>query len=162
METLNIRPAVKEDCSKIRTLIQELADYEKMPDGPKITAEDLVRDGFGEKKYFHVNLAEVNSEMIGFCLFFYTYSTWEGRAVYMEDLYVQPDFRGKGIGTKLWKSCVASALETGCSRCNFQVLDWNKPSIEFYKKHGAVDLSAAEGWLNFRMNKQVMQNFVAA
>jgi len=80
-----------------------------------------------------VNVAELDSKLIGYCLYFYTYSTWEGRAVYMEDLYVQSLSRGKGIGTKLWQSCVAAALEIGGTRCNFQVLGWNKPSIEYYK-----------------------------
>lgn len=158
--TVIIRPALKEDCKGIRVLIQELADYEKMPDGPKITAETLEQDGFGPNKFFHCTVAELENKLVGFSLFYYTYSTWEGKSVYMEDLYVQPDQRGKGTGTKLWKAVVDDALKIGCSRCNFSVLDWNTPSIEYYKRQGAVDLSTAEGWLCFRMNKDVMERFV--
>ncbi|XP_023323958.1 diamine acetyltransferase 2-like [Eurytemora carolleeae] len=160
-EDVKIRPAVKEDCYVIRSLIQELADYEKMPEGPKITAEDLIRDGFGDNKFFYSHVAEVGSKIVGFCLFFYTYSTWEGKVVHMEDLYVQPEYRSRGVGTKLWKSIITAALEINCSRCNFQVLDWNKPSIKYYKRQGAVDLSAAEGWLMFRMNRKEMETFVS-
>eukprot|EP00092_Neocalanus_flemingeri_P013419 GFUD01014468.1.p1 GENE.GFUD01014468.1~~GFUD01014468.1.p1 ORF type:complete len:162 (+),score=47.98 GFUD01014468.1:55-540(+) len=155
-----IRPAMKEDCKGLRGLIQELADYEKMPDGPKISAETLEEDGFGPTKFFHCIVAELENKLVGFTLFYYTYSTWEGKSVYMEDLYVQPDQRGKGTGTKLWKALVDDALTTGCSRCNFSVLDWNTPSIEYYKRKGAVDLSTAEGWLCFRMNKDEMERFV--
>jgi len=79
----------------------------------------------------------------------------------MEDLYVQPQYRGKGTGSKLWKSVVKHALDIGCARCNFSVLDWNTPSIEFYKRQGAVDLSEKEGWKCFRMNKNVMEEFVS-
>ena len=91
-----IRKAVKEDCKKIRVLIQELADYEKMPEGPKINVETLAEDGFGAKSFFECFVATDNETLVGFVLFFYTYSTWEGRSVYMEDLYVTPTHRNKG------------------------------------------------------------------
>jgi len=155
-----IRKAVRTDCQRIRALIQELADYEKMPDGPQISVERLEEDGFGKNPFFHCFVAEISSQLVGFTLFFYTYSTWEGRSVFMEDLYVQPQHRGKGLGTKLWKSVISEGLSIGCTRCNFQVLDWNKPSIEFYEKAGAVDLSAKEGWLSFRMVEEKMKEFV--
>ena len=85
----------------VRVLIQELADYEKMPDGPQISAEVLEQDGFGDTRFFRCNVAQVGSELVGFTLYYYTYSTWEGKQVYMEDLYVQPSFRSQGIGTKV-------------------------------------------------------------
>jgi len=157
---VTIRNAVKEDCKTIRVLIQELADYEKMPDGPKISAETLEADGFGDQAFFRCLVAEVEGKLVGFSLYYFTYSTWEGKQVYMEDLYVQPQYRGAGIGSKLWKGVVQHSLDIGCSRCNFSVLDWNLPSIEYYKRQGAVDLSEKEGWKCFRMTKQVMEQFV--
>jgi len=156
----SIRNAVKTDCPQLRGLIQELADYEKMPDGPKISAEQLEEDGFGPHKYFHCKVAEDEGKLVGFALFFFTYSTWEGKCVFMEDLYVQPEQRGKGIGTKLWQAVIEAGLQVNCARCNFQCLDWNASSIEFYERAGAVNLSKAEGWLSFRMNREVMQAFL--
>jgi len=156
-----IRTAVKEDCKAIRSLIQELAVYEKMPDGPKISAQVLEEDGFGDNKFFHCLLAEIDSQSVGFVLYNFSYSTWEGKMVYMDDLYVQPGHRSKGIGTKLWKALVKHALDIGCSRCHWNVLDWNKPSIDYYKRQGAVDLSEKEGWLAFRMTKETMKEFVS-
>lgn len=131
-----------------------------MPEGPKINAETLAEDGFGAKSFYECFVASDSEKLVGFVLFFYTYSTWEGRSVYMEDLYVTPTYRNKGIGKKLWQSCVQAGLEMKCTRCNFSVLDWNKPSIEFYKSKGAVDLSGAEGWLAFRLHKPEMEKFV--
>jgi len=159
LSKLIIREGKKDDCQQIRVLIQELADYEKTPDGPKITADTLVKDGFGDRQFFHTYVAELDSKLVGFSLYFYAYSTWEGKAIYMEDIYVQPDFRGKGIGTKLWKKVVGTGLEEGCTRCNFQVLDWNKPSIDYYKRQGATDISESEGWLAFRMTHDAMKAF---
>lgn len=168
-----VRKACKDDVDEILRLIQELADYEKMSDGPKLTANDFLRDGgFLEggsgQAFYQCHVAEVvggdssNSQrhlLAGFVLYFWTYSTWEGRSVYMEDLYVSPDFRGKGAGKALWKACVQAGLDMGCNRCNFSVLDWNKPSIEFYKRNGAQDLTAKDGWLAFRLHKDEMVTF---
>ena len=109
-DTFSVRKAKKEDCKEILRLIQELADYEKMPNGPRIGAETLEEDGFGSSRaFFECFVAEAKSkpnELIGYVLYFYTYSTWEGRSVYMEDIYVTPSCRGLGIGTKLWQSVV--------------------------------------------------------
>ena len=155
-----VRKATKEDCQQIVQLVQELADYEKMPQCMKLTADDYIKDGFGEHPFYHCHVAEMASGKIcGFVLYYWTFSTWEGRSVYMEDIYVSQEFRGKGIGKALWKACVQAALDIGCSRCNFSVLDWNKPAIDFYKLNGATDLSEKEGWLSFRMNQSQMKKF---
>ena len=82
--------------------------------------------------------------------------------MYMEDLYVTPEQRNKGLGKTLWKKVVKAGLDRGCTRCNFQVLDWNKPSIEFYKALGATDLTTKEGWLSFRMDKKTMEDFASS
>merc|ERR1712156_585706 len=163
-----LRPATKNDCIEIKRLIQELADYEKMPNGPKIDHKVLEEDGFGTKQpFFKCIVAQKtytggSRELVGFVLFFWTYSTWEGRSIYMEDLYVTPSARGKGVGKSLWQACVKAGLEMGCTRCNFEVLDWNSPSIDFYKSQGAIDRTGTEGWLSFRMNHQEMKKFCSS
>ncbi|TRY67695.1 hypothetical protein TCAL_02768 [Tigriopus californicus] len=162
----SIRPAIETDCSEILRLIQELADYEKMPDGPKIGAEVLIGDGFNnaEAAYYHCLVAESQDapgQLVAYCLYFYTYSTDVGRCVYMEDLYVSPNFRSKGLGKSLWQTLVKNALERDCVRCEFVVLDWNQSSIEFYHLQGAKNMSSQEGWVQLRMNESVMASFKA-
>lgn len=157
-----IRKATREDVPEIMRLVQELADYEKMSEGPQLTEQDFIRDGGfdGGQPFYHVHVADIApGKLAGFVLYFWTYSTWEGKAVYMEDLYVSPDWRGKGAGKALWRACVQAAIDQGCSRCNWSCLDWNKPSIEFYKRMGAIDLTETEGWLSFRLRKQEMKDF---
>ena len=162
--TLSIRAAKKEDCQEIIRLIKELADYEKMPNGPKIDADILRRDGFDSPQpYFRCLVAENSDQpdkLVGYCLYFNVYSTWEGRSVYMEDLYVTPSMRGQGLGKRLWQELTRRALEEGCVRVNWACLDWNKPSIDFYIKQGARNLSAEEGWQDFRLDKAAMEAFV--
>ncbi|KAL7637281.1 UNVERIFIED_CONTAM: hypothetical protein RMT77_012016 [Armadillidium vulgare] len=163
-----IRKSVKEDCSAILDLIQELADYEKMSNGPKLKLETFVEDGFGKEAFYKCLVAEANDEnsddkkIVGYSLYYFTYSTWEGKSIYMEDLYVTPKFRHNGIGESLWKAVVKAGLEKGCCRTDFTVLAWNTPSIEFYLKKGAYDLTTKEEWHLFRMNKDEMNKFCNA
>merc|ERR1711894_239922 len=158
-----IRECTKNDLKEILKLIQELADYEKMPNGPKLTEKDLEEHGFGPRPYFECLVVFEPSKpdvLIGFVLFFYIYSTWEGPSVFMEDLYVTPASRGQGLGTKLWQGVVQAGLDKNCKRCQWNCLDWNKPSIEFYKSKGAIDLTETEGWLSFRLTREQMESFV--
>lgn len=145
MTEIIVRRAKREDCKAIRTLIQELADYEKMPDGPKIDYETLEKDGFDGQPLFLCNVATFNEKIIGYTIFYYIYSTWRGKAMYLEDIYVTPEFRGKHIGTKLLKAVAKEAVENNCSKLNFMVLKWN-PAREFYKILGANDLTSEEQW----------------
>ncbi|XP_076435417.1 thialysine N-epsilon-acetyltransferase-like [Babylonia areolata] len=164
-----IRNAEEKDCDQIMNLIVELAEFEKMPDQVRINADVLRADGFGSDRYFQCLVAETNTTdetgkdktVIGYCLYFYIYSTWEGKACHMEDLYVTPEWRSKGIGTALWVEATKTALSKGCSRLQWAVLDWNTGAIELYKRRGGIDLTEAEGWHMFRMTKTVMQDFVA-
>ena len=120
-----IRKATREDVPEIMRLVQELADYEKMSEGPQLTEQDFIRDGGfdGSHPFYHVHVADIAPrKLAGFVLYFWTYSTWEGKAVYMEDLYVSPDWRGKGAGKALWRACVQAAIDQGCSRCNWSCL----------------------------------------
>lgn len=139
---LRIRPATPDDIPEILSLIRELAEYEREPQAAVATPEDLMRDGFTEPKRFHCLMAEVEEGVAGFALYFYNYSTWRGHAgIYLEDLFVRPRFRGTGIGKALLSSVAAVAVEDGCPRLEWSVLDWNKPAIDFYESVGAVGMT---------------------
>ncbi len=146
---MDIRPAIRDDVPLILDLIRELAVYERAPDAVNATVEDLARDGFGDKPAFHVLIAEDAEGPAGFALYFFTYSTWEGRScLYLEDLFVRPAFRGRGIGLALMRALAAEAVTRGCPRFQWQVLDWNQPAIEFYQRFGA-DVQRA--WQSVRL-----------
>nr|CAH0108026.1 unnamed protein product [Daphnia galeata] len=159
MNRFTIRKAIKEDCESIHRLIQELADYEKMPNGPQLDVKALEKDGFGIRPFFEAFVAYSNelNQIVGFALYFFTYSTWQGKSLYMEDIYVQPQQRRKGVGLSLLRSVSQAALAENCLRLNFSVLNWNLPSIEFYKSLGALNLTEKEGWHCFRMNRCEME-----
>ncbi|XP_027035249.2 diamine acetyltransferase 2b isoform X1 [Tachysurus fulvidraco] len=149
-----IRAAREQDCVDIHRMIMELAVYEKMADQVKISHEELQRDGFGLNPFYQCLIAEVPKELkseeghtiVGYVLYFYSYSTWKGRSIYMEDLYVMPEFRGKGVGKALMASVAQVCVDQQCVRLQFAVLDWNKPSLGFYLSKGAEDLTVDEGW----------------
>ena len=148
---LSIRPALKADVPLILDLIRALAEYEREPDKAVATAEDLIRDGFtaGSAPKFRVVIAEWDGAPAGFALFFYNYSTWNGRpGIYLEDLFVKPDFRKKGIGKALLSHLAKIAVEEKCMRLEWQVLDWNTPAIDFYKSLGALHMKE---WFNMRV-----------
>src|SRR5947208_14162068 len=135
---LTIRPATKADVGLILHFVRELADYERESQAVKATEADLERDGFCAAPKFRVVIAEWESEPAGFALFFYNYSTWQGGpGLYLEDLFVRPVFRGQGIGKALLAYLARVAVDEGCGRLVWAVLDWNTPAIEFYKSLGA-------------------------
>ncbi len=140
MEPL-IRFATKDDAPAILRLIQGLADFEKASDQVVITVEDLERDGFGTDPKFWCYVAEVHLEqkveIVGMALFYPRYSTWKGPTIHLEDLMVQEEFRGQGIGTALYRSVLSYAKGCGVKRVNWEVLDWNTPAVDFYEKSGA-------------------------
>ena len=139
---LNIRPATPDDIPEILALIRELAEYEREPASAVATHADLLRDGFGPVPRFHCLIAEWSSQPAGFALYFYNYSTWRGHAgIYLEDLFVRPPFRGKGIGKALLASVASIAVAEGCPRLEWAVLDWNTPAIDFYNSLGATPMS---------------------
>ncbi|HEX9200880.1 MAG TPA: GNAT family N-acetyltransferase [Acidobacteriaceae bacterium] len=139
---LNIRPATPADIPQILAFIRELADYEREPASAVATHEDLLRDGFSEPRRFHCLIAEYDGSPAGFALYFYNYSTWRGHAgIYLEDLFVKPHFRGKGIGKALLSAVAAIAVAEGCPRFEWSVLDWNQPAIDFYNSLGATAMS---------------------
>jgi len=146
---LNIRNASGNDIPLILQFIRELAEYEKAPEQAVARADDLRRDGFSANPKFRVLIAEWQGEPAGFALFFYHYSTWVGRpTLFLEDLFVRPRFRGKGIGKTLLLHLAKVAVDEGCGRFEWQVLDWNTPAIEFYQSLGATVMKE---WLTMRV-----------
>ena len=138
---LSIRPATADDAILLTTLIGELAEFEHLSHEVGITEEDVLRDGFGERPRFRAIIAEWDGQVRGYALFFEVYSSFQGRAgLLLEDLFVRPQYRSKGIGKALL-ACVAEiALREKYSYLRWEVLDWNAPAIEFYKKLGGVFL----------------------
>jgi GNAT superfamily N-acetyltransferase len=146
---LNIRPATPTDVALIQQFIRDLAEYERSPESAVASQEDLLRDGFGPEPKYRCILAEWDSQPAGFAFFFYNYSTWQGRAgLYLEDLFVKPAFRGKGIGKALLLHLAKIAADENCGRFQWQVLDWNTPAIDFYKSLGAKTMNE---WLTMRV-----------
>jgi GNAT superfamily N-acetyltransferase len=146
---LVIRKAQPQDVGTILNLIRGLAEYERAPDAAKATEADLLRDGFGTDPKFHCVIADWQGAPVGFALYFYNYSTWKGRpGIFLEDLFVWPEYRGKGIGKALLLHLAKIAVAENCGRYEWNVLDWNTPAIEFYEGLGAVRMSE---WLPMRI-----------
>jgi GNAT superfamily N-acetyltransferase len=157
---LNIRPAAAADVPVILRLIRGLAEYERAPDEVKATEADLLRDGFGERPLFHVVLAEWDGAPVGFAFYFFNYSTWHGRpGLYLEDLFVDPAYRGWGIGKALLVHLARIAVTSGCTRYQWQVLDWNEPAIRFHEAMGARVLRE---WLTVRIDGEGLAALAAA
>jgi GNAT superfamily N-acetyltransferase len=146
---LVIRAAQPHDVGTILKLIRGLAEYEHEPQAAEATEEDLLRDGFGAHPKFHCVIAECEGAPVGFALYFYNYSTWKGRpGIYLEDIFVWPEYRGKGIGKALLLHVARTAVAEKCGRYEWQVLDWNTPAIEFYEDLGAKRMKQ---WLPMRV-----------
>ena len=151
-----LRPANPADIPLINSLVRELAEYEREPDAVKIGEVELLRDGFpasGDPRYFECLIAEEDGEPAGFALFFPVYSTWRGRSIHLEDLFVRPAFRGRGIGKALLTKVAALAVERGCTLLYWHVLDWNQPAIDFYRSLGAVTLDT---WKRMRLGDEAL------
>jgi GNAT superfamily N-acetyltransferase len=130
--------ATKNDMPCVLELINDLALYEKAPEQVITTVSDLERYGFGEKKIFDCFVAKrADGETVGFALVFFKYSTWRGKAIYLEDLYIKPECRKDGVGSMLFKKVVQHAKLNECQRMEWVVLDWNEPALNFYNKMGA-------------------------
>lgn len=155
---LLIREATPADVPLILEFIRALAVYEREPDAVTATEADLLRDGFGAEPYFHCLIAEHDSgngaKPAGFAFYFFNYSTWTGRpGLYLEDLFVHPEFRGVGVGKALLARVAAIAVEKGCPRLQWEVLDWNTPAVDFYAGLGA---SFLDEWRNVRMTGEAL------
>jgi len=133
-----LRPATPADVPVILGLVRDLAEYERAPQAVVATEEDFRRHGFGPTPRFSVLLAEEDGRVAGFALWFFTFSTWLGKpGLYLEDLFVRPELRGRGIGKAMMIELARTAVREGCGRFEWAVLDWNQPSIDFYRSLGA-------------------------
>lgn len=146
-----IRRAVKEDCPRLLELVKELAVYEKAPDEVTVTLEHFEESGFGNKPVWWALVAELNGKVEGFALYYIRYSTWKGQRMYLEDLIVTEQLRGKGIGKVLFDQLIEEAKEKHLNAIVWQVLEWNEPAINFYKKYKA---SFDNEWINCSISIQ--------
>ncbi|XP_049287276.1 thialysine N-epsilon-acetyltransferase [Anopheles funestus] len=184
-----VRKTQKGDLPEVIAMIQELAEFEKMPDGPQLTVDDLIRDGgFDEQSMadgtavFHsfvleapadpeclanqerltsmrtvdpTNARPLTRKLIGYAICYYSYSTWQGKSLALEDIYIRPAYRGNGYGEVFFRALAKHAQENRCSRLDFHVLSWN-PATTFYRRMGAVDLTEAESWHFYRLQKDAI------
>lgn len=144
-----LRQAIPDDTKAILELIKELAIYEKEPDAVLNTEEELHRDLFIDKRCFALVWDDEKSGVVGFALYYFGYSTWKGKTIYLEDLYVKPEYREQKIGGKLFEAVIEVAKAHQVRRMDWQVLAWNTPAIEFYKKYNAL---LDPEWLNGRFH----------
>ena len=145
---IEIRKAIKTDIPGILGLVNDLALFEKAPEEVITTVADYERNGFSDHPLFDTYLAFKDGELVGFALWYFRFSTWKGKRLYLEDLYIKDAFRGEGIGKLLLENVIQEAKETHCSGLMWQVLDWNTPAIEFYKKYNATFDSS---WINVNL-----------
>ena len=154
---MKIRKGTPQDMPDVLALITELAVFEKEPDAVVISTEDLLRDGFSENPLFHTFVAEVNEEIIGVALYYYRFSTWKGKTIHLEDLIVKENNRGTGAGFALYSEIIKQGKKDNVRRIEWNVLDWNKPAIDFYEKSGAKVLS---DWRVVQMDENGMEAFL--
>jgi GNAT superfamily N-acetyltransferase len=147
---INIRRAVREDCPRLMELVQQLALYEKAPEEVTVSNDHFEESGFGKHPVWWGFVAEVDSVVQGFALYYIRYSTWKGQRLYLEDILVNEPFRGNGIGKLLFDRLLEEAKEKKFSGMVWQVLEWNKPGINFYKKYQGVLFDSE--WINCSIN----------
>lgn len=157
---ITIRPATPQDVPQILDFVRALATYEREPHAVLATEADFLRDGFGPNPFYFCLIAEADGTPAGFALYFFNYSTWLGRpGLYLEDLFVLPELRSLGIGKALLQRVAAIAIEKGCRRLQWEVLDWNTPAIDFYKAMGAEFL---DKWRNVRVSGDAIRRLAGA
>ncbi|MBK7682244.1 MAG: GNAT family N-acetyltransferase [Bacteroidetes bacterium] len=153
---ISIRKGTKDDMPSVHGFIYELAVYEKAPNEVTNTVEDMLVDGFGDQPIFFCLVAEVDDKIVGTAIYHLKYSTWKGRGVYLDDIVVTESMRGKKIGSKLFDAVMKDAQRLNAKQLHWQVLDWNEPAIQFYKKYNA---NMDGEWINCKLTQQQINNF---
>ena len=153
---INIRVATNQDCPRLLELVNELALFERAPEQVTVTLQEFEDAGFGAKPVWEAYVAEVDGIIVAMALYYVRYSTWKGCRLFLEDLIVTEEFRGKGIGKSLFDRIIVEAKELGFSGMVWQVLDWNEPALNFYKKYEA---SIEPGWLNASLSKEQLSKY---
>ncbi len=157
MTPVSIRKATIEDASLMLYFVKELARYEKAEHEVSATVEDFEKTIFNEHATTHALICEKNNEPIGFAVYFFNYSTWQGRnGLYLEDLYILPEFRSLGTGKVLFRHIAQIALDNNCGRFEWAVLDWNQPAIDFYRSCGA---KPCDEWIKYRLSGKALEDF---
>jgi GNAT superfamily N-acetyltransferase len=151
-----IRKGIKSDLPQALNLIKELAVYEKAPDEVTVSIADMENDGFGSNPIFHFFVAEADDKIVGISLYYIKYSTWKGKCVFLEDIIVTESYRKHGIGKKLFDEVVKAAKEMKVKRLEWQVLEWNEPAINFYKKLYA---NFDSEWVNCKLNDEQIRKY---
>ncbi len=145
-----VRKGTKADMAQVHALICELAEYEKAPQEVTNTVDDMIRDGFGEHPIFFCLVAQLEEKIVGMAIYFIKYSTWKGKGVYLDDIVVTETMRGKKVGKQLFDAVMKDAFDIGAQQLHWQVLDWNEPAINFYKKYNAQMDSE---WINCKLTR---------
>ncbi|MGY1617503.1 GNAT family N-acetyltransferase [Geodermatophilus sp. SYSU D00691] len=154
---MTVRPIRPDDVPAVVGLVRELADYEKALHEVRLTEEQLTASLFGERPALFGHVAEVDGAVVGTALWFLNFSTWRGtHGIYLEDLYVQPQHRGTGLGKELLRTLAETCVQRGYDRLEWAVLDWNTPSIDFYRAQGAVPM---DEWTVFRLTDDALRGF---
>lgn len=156
-ETVTIRDGKESDMPQVYALIKELAEYERLPHEVEISLEQLTKDGFGDKPLYGLIVAEAGNRILGICLYYFRYSSWKGKRLYLEDIVVTESQRGNGIGKKLFDHTILKAKELGCNGMNWLVLDWNKPAINFYDKY-SPDYDPT--WMSASLSGKQVREFI--
>lgn len=156
--TFNIRHANKSDMPHVLKLIKQLAVFEKEPDAVEVTISDLEKDGFGNNPAYHCFVAEVNNNIEGMALVYSRYSTWKGKTLHLEDLIVNENMRGSGIGSALLDEVVKYGEHLKVKRITWEVLDWNEPAIIFYEKNGA---NVMRDWNVVHLDEKGIKNYIS-
>jgi len=151
-----IRKGNKEDLPFVLELIKELAEYERAAGEVENNLQEMIKDGFGENPVYHFFVAEENDTIIGIALYYFKYSTWKGKCIFLEDIIVTESKRGKGIGAKLFEEIIKVAKEIKVRRLEWQVLEWNEPALNFYKKYNS---NLDPEWINGKLVFEQLQGF---
>lgn len=151
---MRIREGQIDDLPRTLELIKELAAFERAPDAVKVTVEDMERDGFGPDPLYGFFVAETGDEIVGIALYYYRYSTWKGKCMYLEDVIVTESYRGKGVGTQLFDVVIQKGIEENCNAMLWQVLDWNVDAIKFYSEKYNAYLDGE--WINCSISRDAM------